>query len=211
MIHLILLRHGESEINVRNRSGRLFCGQTDTPLTDLGRRQAVEAGRLLAARGDLTIRYAISSALQRARETMALVLGELPPDIVRLPAEADLNERGLGLFEGRSQEDVFAEYPAYATDERLKQFAHHFEQKAPGGENLAEVTARAWPVIAALCDLEGDVLVVGHSTTLRCVRGRALRLSQAEVMAQRLPNAVPVTLRHLGDGRFEAVDQLPTG
>ncbi len=74
MIHLILLRHGESEINVRNRSGRLFCGQTDTPLTDLGRRQAVEAGRLLAARGDLTIRYAISSALQRARETMALVL-----------------------------------------------------------------------------------------------------------------------------------------
>lgn len=208
MQHLILLRHGESEINVRNRAARFFCGQTDTPLTDRGRQQAIDAGKLLAARADLAVRYAVSSALSRAADSLRLVLQSLP-DVVQLPPEAALNERSLGMFDGRSRADVFAEYPAYESDPTLQHFAHHFEQKAPGGENLAEVTARAWPVIERLLALDGDVLVVGHSTALRCVRGQALGLSHRETMAQRLPNAVPVALRHIGGGRFEEVDPVP--
>ena len=44
---LVLLRHGESEWNKLN----LFTGWWDAQLTELGERQAVEAGRLMAERG----------------------------------------------------------------------------------------------------------------------------------------------------------------
>ena len=52
MFHFVLVRHGESQLNVLNRKARVFCGQTDTPLTDRGREQARTAGKMLAARLD---------------------------------------------------------------------------------------------------------------------------------------------------------------
>src|SRR3954463_7910224 len=48
MKHLVLVRHGESQLNVVNQQTRVYCGQIDTQLTDFGRRQAIEAGRHLA-------------------------------------------------------------------------------------------------------------------------------------------------------------------
>ena len=69
-------------------------------------------------------------------------------------------------------------------------------QKAPEGENLAEVTARAWPVVERLLgDPEGDLLVVAHFNTIRCVLGRALQLSQSEVKRLRIQNADPIVVR----------------
>ena len=65
MSHLIFVRHGESELNVANQRRRVFCGQTDTPLTDIGRQQARAVGDALAARDDLRVERAISSSLSR--------------------------------------------------------------------------------------------------------------------------------------------------
>jgi len=42
---LVMLRHGQSEWNARN----LFTGWMNVPLTEAGEREAVQAGRLLAA------------------------------------------------------------------------------------------------------------------------------------------------------------------
>ena len=47
MYTLVLLRHGESTWNRENR----FTGWTDVDLTEQGRAEAMEAGRLLRAEG----------------------------------------------------------------------------------------------------------------------------------------------------------------
>jgi 2,3-bisphosphoglycerate-dependent phosphoglycerate mutase len=207
MEHFIFVRHGESALNVINRQDRTFCGQMETPLTARGREQAVTAGRLLAAWNGASITTAVSSALDRARETLDLILPELPNDVRRLPDAAGLNERSLGLFDARRASDVFVEHPQYRDDPAMNQFDNHFSQKAPGGENLREVTERAWPVIEQLNHIHrGDILVVSHYTTIRCILGRALGLSERTVQRMRVPNAVPIFVQR-GNG-YRLVDGI---
>ena len=106
---LILLRHGESAINAIQATQAVFCGQFDTPLTELGQRQASAAGKVLADRTHFRISHAVSSRLPRASDTLAIVLEALSPRPELLPAHAGFNERSLGLFEGRSEQQVFAD------------------------------------------------------------------------------------------------------
>ncbi len=201
MSHLIFVRHGESELNVANKKQRIFCGQTETPLTDLGRQQASDVGEKLAARSDLCIECAISSVLSRARDTLERILKELeashPSRVVkRCPDSPDLNERSLGDFEGRVAERVYAEFPEYKNDPDYNQFQYHFTQRAPHGENLEEVTARAWPVFQRLeSEYSGDILIVSHFTTIRCILGRALGWPEKTTLDTRVANAVPVIVR----------------
>ena len=195
MSHLIFIRHGESKLNVANRDGRIFCGQTNTPLTDLGRQQASDVGDILAARADLRIERAVSSALSRCCDTLDLILRKLPYGVERLPDSPALNERSLGRFEGRSAEEVYAESPEYRDDPKFNQFQYNFTQKAPEGENLKEVTDRAWPVVRELeAACTGDILIVSHFTTIRCMVGRALELPEKAILDLRVANAVPVIL-----------------
>ena len=210
MEHFIFVRHGESVLNVINRQERTFCGQMETPLTERGRAQAVTAGRLLAAWNGASITTAVSSTLERARETLDLILPELPHAVRRLPDDTGLNERSLGMFDARRASDVFAEHPQYRDDPALNQFDNHFFQKAPGGENLQEVTERAWPVIERLDrTCRGDVLVVSHYTTIRCILGRALGLSERRVQRMRVPNAVPIFVERGGGFRLIEGVELP--
>ncbi len=196
MSHLVFVRHGESVLNVVNRQTRVFCGQIETPLTEHGREQARTVGQQLSARGELRIQAAISSMLSRCRETLDSILQELPYSVERLADSAALNERSLGDFDGRRAEDVYTEFPQYRDDPNFNQFDNHFVQKAPGGENLWDVTERAWPVIEELeKSRAGVILVVSHFTTIRCVLGRALRLSDDEVRGLRVTNAAPVVLQ----------------
>jgi broad specificity phosphatase PhoE len=141
MRHLVLVRHGESELNAANRLCRIYCGQIETPLTAFGRQQAIAAARQLAQLDYLRLARAISSPLARARETLQLILAELNRPIELLSATPHLMERSHGAFEGRDEQEVFAEYPHYRDDPNFNGFMNHFEQCAPGGENLATVTA----------------------------------------------------------------------
>ena len=62
---LVLVRHGQSEWNLKN----LFTGWKDPGLTELGVEEARTAGRRLKARG-LAFDVAFTSALSRAQETL---------------------------------------------------------------------------------------------------------------------------------------------
>lgn len=206
MTHLVLVRHGESELNVVNCQQRVFCGQFDTPLTERGRQQAVEAGQQLAALSYLQLHRAISSPLQRARDTLALILPSLPHDIRILPPSAALSERSLGEFQGRSEAEVFRDYPQYRDDERFNRFLRDWDQKAPGGESLGDVTHRIWPAVNELLATdEDDLLLVSHIQALRCLLGRALSLPFDEWTRLPIPNATPLVLRW--DGKFSWVKQ----
>lgn len=211
LVHLVLVRHGESELNALNRTRRVFCGQIETPLTPLGQQQAEQVGRQLAALDFLRIRRAVSSPLARARHTLERIVAHLPPPVVRLLPEGELMERSHGLFEGRSEEEAFAAYPHYRDDPAFCRFMNDYQQHAPGGESLAMVTRRAWPaILRLLAGGEGDLLVVSHFNPIRCILGQALGLTPQQVLDLSVPNCQPIVLAYPGRFSLKLAPELST-
>ena len=199
MRHLILLRHGQSEVNAAQQTQTIFCGQLDTPLTECGRQQARDAGRILADSPKYCISHAVSSSLGRASETLELVIQQLQEPPFRFPASTGLNERSLGLFEGRQEQDVLAEFPEYRENPQFSAFRAHFHQKAPLGENLAEVTQRAHDeLLRHVPHVTHDLLLVSHCQTIRCLIGVLTKAAPESVMQFPVPNATPIVLAQSG-------------
>ncbi len=91
MKRLYLLRHGQTEFNVK----KLVQGRCDSPLTDLGRKQAGMAAAWLKAHGVVPDKV-VSSPLGRAMDTAQLVACELlGPDTAVEPCEGII-ERSYG-------------------------------------------------------------------------------------------------------------------
>src|SRR3546814_11154445 len=95
MPRLVLIRHGQSAWNLENR----FTGWWDVDLTDLGAREAKEAGELMAARG-LDFDLCFTSVQTRAIKTLHLALEAMGR--LWLPVETHwrLNERHYGVSPG---------------------------------------------------------------------------------------------------------------
>ena len=94
MKKLYLLRHGQTEFNVK----KLVQGRCDSSLTDLGRKQAGMAAAWLKAH-DVVPDKVVSSPLGRAMDTAQLVACELlGPDAAAEPCEGII-ERCYGTFE----------------------------------------------------------------------------------------------------------------
>ncbi len=204
-----MVRHGESQLNVVNKEKRVYCGQIDTQLTDFGRGQASDAGKKLKDLGYLQVRRAVASPLQRATETLSLMLAAHGDSVARLPHHPDLMERSHGEFEGLSDEEAFARHPLYRAHPDYAEFMSTYDRCAPGGETLAMVSARAWPVIERLMQEDGDLLVVSHYNTIRCIIGRAIGLTPQQIVQISIPNAVPIVLRCRKSGEpFELVEGL---
>jgi broad specificity phosphatase PhoE len=159
---LYFCRHGETEANVQKR----FQGwRKDTPLTPKGREQARTIARILRASiRDVTGLAYVSSPLPRARTTMELVLSELelPKDSYR--TDARLQEINLGIWDGLTDAD------ARALDPALFEMRGNdkWHVRVPGGENYADVAARAESWISGL---KADTFAVSHGAFTRILRG----------------------------------------
>jgi broad specificity phosphatase PhoE len=146
MTELLLVRHGESTWNADGR----MQGQTASPeLTERGRRQAVEAGAQLLARGPERL---LTSDLVRARQTAAIIGTTL-----RLEPEVDpcLRERHYGTWQGRDSAEAMRATRSLPDHERV-----------PGGESLIEVRQRWATLLAALRGIRGPVVVVTHGNLI---------------------------------------------
>lgn len=208
MRRVILVRHGESELNARQQRENMFCGQLETPLTEFGRRQAREAGRRLADDRQYAIACAVSSTLNRACETLDLILSQFSTLPLRLPADAAFNERSLGVFEGRTEADVFAEYPEYRDHPELNRFRADYHQKAPKGESLAEVTLRASQGLRnCLNRTQGTLMIVAHCQTIRCLLAEKLGIVPDEITRIPVPHATPIVLTQVTEQEWRRIDE----
>ena len=102
---LVLVRHGQSEWNLKN----LFTGWRDVDLTEQGVKEAREAGRKLKAQG-LAFDVAFTSALKRAQRTLSLVLEEMgapqPADPQGSGAERTRLWRPVRAEQGRRAQEM---------------------------------------------------------------------------------------------------------
>src|SRR3712207_1627901 len=98
---LVLLRHGESVWNAEN----LFTGWVDVPLSDKGRREAAEGGRMLADAGILPD-VVHTSLLRRAITTAHLSLDVAERHWIPVRRSWRLNERHYGALQGKNKKQT---------------------------------------------------------------------------------------------------------
>ena len=209
---LALLRHGQSTWNLEN----LFTGWTDVDLTEQGRAEAVEAGRLLAAEG-IAFDQAYTSVLKRAIRTLWLAIDTM--DRMWLPVERSwrLNERHYGALQGLDKAQTVAAHgaeqvkiwrrsydippPALSADDpRHPRFDERYRALAaadlPATESLKDTLARVEPFwrqrIAPDLQAGRNVLVVAHGNSLRALVKMLDGMSEADIVEFNIPTGVPI-------------------
>ena len=179
---LILVRHGQTAWNL---AGRLQ-GHRDSPLTDLGRRQARDQGERLAP---LAPGLLVASPLGRARHTARLIAGRLA---VPVEHDAALRERGMGILEGLSWEEIAVEHPA----EQARRRADPWGWRPPGGESFEDLRRRTAPLLDRLVDRPVErIVVVSHSALARPLLGALLGFDEFTMLDLEVPNDVAYRVR----------------
>jgi 2,3-bisphosphoglycerate-dependent phosphoglycerate mutase len=212
MLRLVLLRHGESTWNKENR----FTGWTDVDLTDNGRAEAAEAGRLMAAE-KFEFDVAYTSVLKRAIRTLWIALDEL--DLMWIPVYRSwrLNERHYGALQGLNKAETATQYgeaqvkiwrrsydippPALGGDDprhpsRDRRYAELSSEQLPLTESLKDTVARFLPywhsTIAPHIKAGQRVLIAAHGNSLRALVKYLDNLADDEVVALNIPTGVPL-------------------
>jgi 2,3-bisphosphoglycerate-dependent phosphoglycerate mutase len=181
---LVLVRHGQSTWNLENR----FTGETDIPLTPLGRDEARAAGAKLTT---TAFSHAFTSVLQRAIETLSLILETAKQQKVPVTSNRALNERNYGQLQGLNKAEIAKQYG----DAQLKIWRRSYGIRPPGGESLEDTAARVIPyyqaVIAPLLQKQQNVLVVAHGNSLRALMMYLEKISEHEIADIDLPTGAP--------------------
>ncbi len=201
MPFLVLVRHGQSTWNLENR----FTGETDIPLTALGREEAMTAGTKL--RG-ITFSHGFTSVLQRAIDTMTLILEEAEQQ--RLPVTHDraLNERNYGELQGLGKAEIAKQYG----DAQVAIWRRSFSTRPPGGESLEDTAARVIPyylgTIKPYLQKGDNILVVAHGNSLRALMMHLEGIGEQEIADIELPTGIPRRYTFSEDLKLEKCEYL---
>jgi len=187
---LVLVRHGESEWNLKN----LFTGWKDPDLTEKGIAEAREAGRKLKAQG-FTFDIAFTSVLLRAQHTLDLTLAELGQTGITIRKDLALNERDYGDLSGLNKDDARKKWG----EEQVHIWRRSYDVAPPGGESLKDTLARALPYYVQEilpCVLRGErTLVVAHGNSLRALIMVLEKLSRDGILKREIATGIPVIYR----------------
>jgi probable phosphoglycerate mutase len=183
MTRVIAVRHGETDWN---RTGRMQ-GWAPVPLNDTGREQAETTGRWLADTYDVD--RVLASDLLRTRETADLLLESIGDRPVSF--EPAWRERGLGVYQGLSYDDVEDRFPTYG----LSETAYRAVEATPeGGESFRDVKER---VVGRFDGLGGGddetLLLVTHGGPLCILLGHVKGLGLTESLVNHHPENCAVT------------------
>ncbi len=185
----LLIRHGETDWN---RAGK-FQGQIDVPLNDNGRNQASLAAEFLKT---TQIDFAFTSPMLRPQETAQIILQQRS---LSLMENADLREIGHGLWEGKFEAEIEAEYPG----ELARWHDRPETVQMPEGENLQDVWTRATAAWQQIIQQVGNVtqtgIVVAHDATNKVLLCSLLGLAPADIWKIKQGNGA-VTVIDYPDG-----------
>lgn len=195
MTSIYLLRHGESEMNLR--LAEVVSGRSNhTPLTEKGYSQAQAAGHWLARHGIVPTTVLTSPAI-RTRETIRICLEAMGLD-VPVAVEDDIQEMTHGEMEGQPRPEVWNE---------VRRAAHALDPlnyALPGGESLREVQIRKSSWLERVVREHPDeiILAAGHGLAIRSLVGHLNEWSHHQIMYEaQTPNC---SLTHItyNDGVF---------
>jgi len=191
---LVLVRHGQSEWNLKN----LFTGWRDVDLSEQGVAEARSAGRKLKAEG-MTFDMAFTSALKRAQRTLALILEEMGATSLPILQDQALNERDYGDLVGLNKDDARRRWG----EEQVHIWRRSYDIAPPGGESLRDTAARVLPYYLTEIlprVLGGErILVAAHGNSLRALIMVLDRHTTESITQLNLETGVPLVYRLKAD------------
>lgn len=163
---LVLCRHGATEWSAMGR----HTGRTDVALTDDGKAQSHRLGVALAALTAGSEPLVFCSSLQRAVDTATLAAAAMATP-AELSVSDALVEVDYGVYEGLTYEQIDARQPGWDL----------VADGCPGGESIAQVTARCDSFIAKLerVAVGRTVVVFTHGHLSRVLTCRLLDIHVA--------------------------------
>jgi 2,3-bisphosphoglycerate-dependent phosphoglycerate mutase len=212
MKKIVLLRHGESVWNKENR----FTGWTDVDLSDKGREEAMDAGRLLLREGFI-FDVAFTSVLRRAVKTLWLALEEL--DLMWIPIHNSwrLNERHYGALQGLNKAETAEKHgmdqvkiwrrsyairpPALTKDDERypgkdPRYANLKPDEIPLTEALKDTVGRFLPywhdTIAPAVREGRRVIIAAHGNSLRALVKYLDNVSDDDIVGLNIPTGIPL-------------------
>ena len=187
---LVLVRHGESEWNLKN----LFTGWKDPDLTERGVTEAKDAGRKLKVQG-FAFDIAFTSLLIRAQHSLDLMLSELGQTGIPVRKDQALNERDYGDLAGLDKDEARKN----RVDEQGLIWLRSYDVPPPGGESLKDTLARTLPYFVQEilpCVLRGEcTLVAAHGNSLRALVMVLEKLSPEQILKRELATGAPLIYR----------------
>lgn len=226
---LVLVRHGESEWNRLN----LFTGWMDVDLSEKGKGEAAEGGRLLKEAGfDFDVCY--TSYLKRAIHTLQHILEQMDREWLPVYKTWKLNERHYGALQGLNKSETAEKYgedqvkiwrrsfdikpPALdESDEKNPRTQAQYRQEKdksvlPLTESLATTIERVIPfyndVIVKDMKEGKRVLVAAHGNSLRALVKYLDNLSDEEIINVNIPTGVPLVYEFDDSGKVVGKNYL---
>jgi 2,3-bisphosphoglycerate-dependent phosphoglycerate mutase len=212
MHKVVLLRHGESAWNKENR----FTGWHDVDLTDRGREEAREAGRLLKEDG-YVFDVAFTSVLKRAIKTLGIALDALDQLWIPVTKSWKLNERHYGALQGLNKAETAAKHgeaqtkiwrrsfdipppPLTLDDERHPSRDPRYKALKPSElpltESLKDTIARFMPywheAIAPTIRSGTRVIIAAHGNSLRALVKDLDGIPESEIVELNIPTGIPL-------------------
>jgi 2,3-bisphosphoglycerate-dependent phosphoglycerate mutase len=212
MHKLVLLRHGESTWNKENR----FTGWTDVDLSERGREEAKEAGRLLEG-GAFVFDVAFTSVLTRAIRTLGLALDVLDQLWIPVTKHWRLNERHYGALQGLNKAETAAKHgeaqtkiwrrsydipppPLTPDDPRHPSHDPRYRDLKPSElpltESLKDTVARFLPywheTIAPTIKSGKRVLIAAHGNSLRALVKYLDDIDEQTIVELNIPTGIPL-------------------
>lgn len=211
-IDLHLLRHAESQMNTRPD---IIGGRgEETPLTELGERQAPALGAYMLRRNIIPAEVYRSPTV-RTKMTARLALDAMDLHHIEPIVDEALHEMSQGDWVGLVRAEVYAN-PDVQRD--LTRLEKNF--KAPNGESMNELGVRmfAWADALSGSAHTGSPLTVfafTHGVAIRSLAGYIHNWSRHRIFTSRTPNTSDTfftrrngewQLRHLGLSHYVPVD-----
>ena len=167
-MRIYLVRHGQTNDNIKN----LMQGWKDTPLNDVGRTQAYQ---LIPFFESQSIDVIYASDLSRAYETARIISQAIHKEVF---VDKQLREMYLGFWEGRSWQEIEAEFAYFLSKPENEKNALNIHE----GESYIEFQLRAISVFKKIIKqhLNKNVMIVTHGGVIREIIGHIMNINQGQ-------------------------------
>ena len=214
MVHLVLIRHGQSEWNSQNK----FTGWVDIDLSDQGKKEAKIAGELINNES-LKFDYYFSSYQKRAINTLKLILETTKIENLKFEEAWQLNERHYGALTGLNKDEMkkklgekkiykFRRSWSLKPENLDKKNAYHplnIEKyknipkiNIPNSESLEDTYNRVIPYfedkILKLIKLKKKILVAAHGNSIRALCKYLFKISNEDISNLEIPTGNPLVI-----------------
>lgn len=209
-VYLVFVRHGQTEWLKK------FTGWTDIDLAPEGIEMTKKYALRLKKTG-IRFDYGFTSVLKRAIKTLEIVLEVIDQKNIPIIKDWHLNERHYGALQGEEKPAMVKRYgekqvnlwrrsfdvpppPLDSDDPRHPRFDEKYKdiplKLLPASESLKDTYNRTVPFfqkeIAPLLESEKNIILSGHSNSLRSLIKYLDNLSEEEIVKVNVPYCIPL-------------------